>query len=511
MTLRLSRRTFLGAAATLAAGGVLRPARAATTPPRLLTAGRRILEVGGRAAPVFGITRADGGAGVVLEPGERFAVTLANRCGAPTIVHWHGQEPPPAEDGVAETGYVAPLADGEERGYDFAARPGTHWMHSHQGLQEQSLMAAPLVVRGADDAALDAQEVVVLLHDFTFRDPAEVLAELTGGMAMAGMSGMAMGQDSGQASGMTHGMDHQNMGHQGMTHGMGQDMGQGAGQGMGHGMQHGGGGPDLNDISFDAYLANDRTLADPQVVRTERGGRVRLRLINGAAATNFWIDLGGLSATVLAVDGTAVLPVTGTRFPLAIAQRLDLLVTLPDAGAFPILAQREGDRARTGIVLATPGAAVGRIADGADAVAAAVDLSLEERLVAATPLAPRDPDVRHRVRLTGSMMPYRWTIDDLSWTDRRPLTVAAGQRAVLDIVNETGMAHPMHLHGHHFQVVAIDGRPVRGAIRDTAYVMPRGSVTVAFDADNPGRWLFHCHNLYHMATGMMTELVYAGG
>lgn len=119
--------------------------------------------------------------------------------------------------------------------------------------------------------------------------------------------------------------------------------------------------------------------------------------------------------------------------------------------------------------------------------------------------------MRHRVRLTGSMMPYRWTIDDLSWADRRPLTVAAGQRAVLDIVNETGMAHPMHLHGHHFQVVAIDGRPVRGAIRDTAYVMPRGSITVAFDADNPGRWLFHCHNLYHMATGMMTEVVYVGG
>ena len=497
MSILLSRRTFLGAAATLAAGGVLGPARAAATPPRLLTVGRRILEVDGRPAPVFGITRADGAAGVVLEPGERFAVTLANRCGAPTIIHWHGQEPPPAEDGVAETGYVAPLADGEERGYDFAARPGTHWMHSHQGLQEQSLMAAPLVVRGADDAALDAQEVVVLLHDFTFRDPAEVLAELTGGMAMSGMAtpGMAMGQ----GAGMAHGLDH------------------GTGQNMGHVMQHGAaeapadGGPDLNDVAFDAYLANDRTLADPQVVRTERAGRVRLRLINGAAATNFWIDLGGLSGTVLAVDGTAVLPVTGTRFPLAIAQRLDLIVTLPGAGAFPILAQREGDRARTGIVLATPGAAVGRIADRADAAAAAVDLSLEERLVAATPLAPRDPDVRHRVRLTGSMMPYRWTIDDLSWADRRPLTVAAGQRAVLDIVNETGMAHPMHLHGHHFQVVAIDGRPVRGAIRDTAYVMPRGSITVAFDADNPGRWLFHCHNLYHMATGMMTEVVYVGG
>jgi len=71
------------------------------------------------------------------------------------------------------------------------------------------------------------------------------------------------------------------------------------------------------------------------------------------------------------------------------------------------------------------------------------------------------------------------------------------------------MAHPMHLHGHHFQVVAIDGTPVSGAVRDTVLVPVNGTVTLAFDAENPGRWLFHCHNLYHMATGMMTEVTYA--
>ena len=70
------------------------------------------------------------------------------------------------------------------------------------------------------------------------------------------------------------------------------------------------------------------------------------------------------------------------------------------------------------------------------------------------------------------------------------------------------MAHPMHLHGHHFQIVALDGVPLGGALRDTILVMPEATVDLIFDADNPGRWLFHCHNLMHMATGMMTEVAY---
>jgi FtsP/CotA-like multicopper oxidase with cupredoxin domain len=114
---------------------------------------------------------------------------------------------------------------------------------------------------------------------------------------------------------------------------------------------------DLNDIDYDAFLANDRNLADPEVVRTEPGGRVRLRLINGASATQFWIDLGALSGTVVAVDGHPVRPMRGNRVPLAMAQRLDVLIDLPGNGAYPILAQVEGKRARTGIILAASGRA----------------------------------------------------------------------------------------------------------------------------------------------------------
>jgi len=117
------------------------------------------------------------------------------------------------------------------------------------------------------------------------------------------------------------------------------------GHGAGHGMGHGGGRIHLHDVDYDAFLANDRTLDDPEVFRVERGGRVRLRLINGATATNFWLDLGGLEGRLVAVDGVAVEPVLGRRFEFAIAQRLDILLDLPTGeGAWPVFAVREGER-----------------------------------------------------------------------------------------------------------------------------------------------------------------------
>ena len=505
-----SKRDFLKTAATVvvgALGGALnlgsyraRAQPAGNRPARLIV-GRRVIEVNGKPASVFGIRRPDGTSGLILDPGQPFHVDLDNQAGEPTIIHWHGQTPPPDQDGVVQTGFVPLIPSGANQTYDFPARPGTYWMHSHHGLQEQLLMAAPLIVHTEQDLRADAQEVIVMLYDFIFRDPSEVLAQLTG-RATSAHGGMTMSSP-----------------HAEMTHGHGMNM---------PGMQMGGHAPtpmvatprgpgtpktgmvmDLNDIDFDAYLANDRTLADPFVAPTERGGRVRLRLINAATSTAFWVDLGTLEGTVLAVDGDPVKPVTVRRFPMAEAQRVDVLLRLPrQGGAFPVLAQREGDRQRTGIVLATPGARIAKIPQITDAAVAPEDLSLERRLEAAQPLAPRPPNLVHRVALTGTMMPYRWSIDDRTWPDYQTLTVSCGQRVELDIVNRTQMAHPMHLHGHHFQVVALNGLPLAGAMRDTVLVPVNGSVRIAFDADNPGRWLFHCHNLYHMATGMMTELVY---
>ena len=453
-----------------------------------LTAGIRTLAVNGKSARVFGLIGPNGKPGITLSPGERFRVDLVNEAGTPTIVHWHGQLPPWTQDGFPWPQTPPIPAAGDTHSYDYAPIAGTYWMHSHQGMQEQSLMTAPLIVRSAEDMRADRQEVVLMLHDFSFRTPDELLAGLTkSNGSQSAMSKSGMGNKMNTNSGSMGAMNSGAMGTMNIGPGMAMD---------------------LNDIDYDAFLANDRTFADPEVIRTERGGRVRLRLINAASATQFWIDLGELTGTIIAADGHPVRPVRGTRFPLAMAQRLDVLIDLPGNGAYPIFAQVEGKRARTGIVLAASGVPVSRLAPEAGENAPPVDLSLERRLEAVTPLAPRAPDVTHRVILAGAMAPYAWSLNGEYWPYVNPLMVATGERVAIEMLNHTMMPHPMHLHGHAFQVVAINGTPLAGAVRDTVLVPPMGSVTIAFDADNPGRWAFHCHNLYHMMTGMMTEVRY---
>ena len=477
----LSRRGFLAAgAAAIAAARMPRPAFAQTSAPITLSAATRTIEVNGRAATVFGLA-GPGGQGLVLDPGQRFRVDLTNDLDVETIIHWHGQTPPNAQDGVPDL--PMPLfAPGETRSYDFEARPGTHWMHSHVPIQEMHLLAAPLIVRSPEDAAADRQEVVMFLHDFAFKSPEEVLAEIGGG-------GAGQGAHHGAGAGATPA--------RGMPMG-----GMGAMQGMG-GMAM-----DLNDYDWDAYLANDRTLSDPEVVPVERGGRVRLRVINAAAATVFWIDAGAAEARLVAVDGQAVQPVPGTRFGLAMGQRLDLEIDLPnEGGAWPILALREGARERTGLILATQGAEVRRLDALAETEAPAfdTDLAQESRLVALDPLPDRPVERSQMLRLGGSMQAYVWTINGAVWGQHQPITARSGERVVLSFHNMSMMAHPMHLHGHAFQVVGVNGRRIAGALRDTVHVPPMSMVDVALDAGEAARWMLHCHHMPHLATGMMTE------
>ena len=471
----LTRRSFIATTALTAASlGLPRQAWAAKHTPLLLTATRRTLDIDGRAATVWGLVNAQGGIGLTLDPGARFRVDLTNALDVDTIIHWHGQIPPNAQDGVPDLP-LPMLKPGEMREFDYEPMPGTYWMHSHVPVQEMDLLAAPLIVRSAADLSADRQEVVLFLHDFSFRPAAEVLAEITGGDGS--MAGMDMGAAT-PAPDATNGMDM-------------------AGMAM-----------DLNDFNFDAYLANDRTLNDPEVVRVENGGRVRLRIINAAAATVFWIDTGALDGRLVAVDGHAVQPSPGRRFGLAMGQRLDIELDLPNGeGAFPVLALREGAVERTGIILATAGGAVEKLAGMGEIAAAAfdTDLAQEAALRATTPLSDRPADTSATLMLGGSMQPYLWTINGQTWGNHTPVAVKSGQRVELTFHNMSMMAHPMHLHGHTFQVVAINGKRFAGALRDTVQVPPMAMVTVAVDAGEAARWMLHCHHMPHLSTGMMTE------
>ena len=481
---RLCRRSFLAAGAAFGAAALAPLARASSNgAPTEIAIGTRIIDVKGKAAKVFGLLQPDGTRGLVMNAGDRFRVRLRNEIAETALIHWHGLTPPNSQDGVPGV-TQQPLRPGDSHEYDFLVPlPGTNWMHSHHVLQEQSLMAAPLIVRDPSDAALDEQEVVILLHDFTFRAPEEILGGLS--------------------KGMSHDPDAQNAP---AAHDM-SNMGSGT---MGDMDMSPMGGMDLNDVSYDAFLANDRTLDDPQIMRTEKGQRIRLRIINAASASNFLVDLGGLSGSLTDVDGRPIVPVTGSRFPLAVAQRADIRLSLPsEEGAWPILFQREGDTALTGIVLATKSAPVPKIADRAERAIGAIDREASMRYQAAMPLPDRPADRMLNVELTGSMMTYRWGIEEVTaMAHHAHLMVKDGERVEMTLTNRTAMSHPMHLHGHHFQIVAVNGERVDGAVRDTELVPVGGAVTLAFDAGNPGAWMFHCHNLYHMLSGMMTQVRY---
>jgi FtsP/CotA-like multicopper oxidase with cupredoxin domain len=387
--------------------------------------------------------------------------------------------PPWRQDGVPGIS-GPPIPAGGSADYDFPLRfGGTFWMHSHQGLQEQGLMAAPLIIHDERDRP-DEQEVVVMLADFSFTPAEQIFENLKKSGSMAGMA-----KPTGAMASMS-------------------SMKKAAPTSTGQS------GPDLNDVKYDAFLANDRTLADPEIVKVEPGGRVLLRIINSSSMSAYHVGLGALEGELIAVDGFAIAPIRSRTFPVAVAQRLDIRVSLPSGpGAYPVLAQLEGDREQTGIIRVAANAPVSRIAGAGETPSPALTLELERTLRAEKPLAARKADRVHTLNLTGEMAGYVWSINNVAWNkDVPPLQVAEGERVELVFVNQTPMPHPMHLHGHEFQVVEIDGERFPGAVRDTVLVTPGRRVVVAFDANNPGWWALHCHLLYHLDAGMFTTIKY---
>jgi len=196
---------------------------------------------------------------------------------------------------------------------------------------------------------------------------------------------------------------------------------------------------------------------------------------------------------------------------LELAQRIDLRVKIPaKGGAFPILALGEGTRLQTGVILATEGADLPKISGEAGIVAGALDNTQEIRLRATQPLAPAKVDRELPSRLGGNMADYVWTINGKAYPNRDSLDVKKSERVEMTLTNATMMSHPMHLHGHDFQVVEIDGQSLSGALRDTVSVPPGSTIKIQFQADNPGLWAYHCHIVYHLARGMFTVVKYEG-
>src|SRR5277367_2585092 len=306
----LSRRAVLaGGVAALAAPPILARAQSSSTggaPPTILRLVRRDIEVNGKTASVYGVRQPDGTFGLTTEVGKPFRVRVENGIGEPSLIHWHGLTPPWRQDGVPGIS-GPPIPAGGSADYDFPLRfGGTFWMHSHQGLQEQRLMTAPLIIHDERDRPGE-QVIVVMLADFSFTPSEQIFENLKNSGSMAGMARPAGAMAS------TSTMSSMKM-------------------------VKGDAGPDLNDVKYDAFLANFRTLADPEIVKVEPGGPVLLRIINSSSMSAFHVELGALEGELIAVDGFAVAPIRGQEFPIAVAQRLDIRVSIPPGpGAYPVL------------------------------------------------------------------------------------------------------------------------------------------------------------------------------
>jgi FtsP/CotA-like multicopper oxidase with cupredoxin domain len=452
----------------------------------------------GRTVKVAALTRANGEQGYSPENTKGFHVEVVNQLHVPTSIHWHGLILPNLMDGVP---FVTqdPIPPGGSRRYDFPLKQsGSYWMHSHYGLQEQQLLSAPMVIRSPTQSKVADAEFTVMLSDFSFTSPQDILKGLIG--KTPAMKGKTHNNSTPKSKPM--GMSEQKRSL------VVQQWDAASKRLVSREVQAAA--PDV-DVTYDALLASRRTIDDPQVFEVKPGQSVLLRLMGAAAATNFFIDTGRLDATIIATDGEDVQPLNGNFFQLSTAQRLDLLVTIPKTGGvFPIFALGEGTSLQAGVLLATPGAKIPKqlLAIRAQKTMGGLDNTQEIRLMAKEPLPDKPVQRTLPSVLGGNMMTYTWTINGTPYPNRNSLNVKEGERVELVISNTTGMSHPMHLHGHVFEVTEIDGQKIAGAKRDTILVPPKSTIKVIFDANNPGVWAYHCHILYHLATGMFTVLKY---
>ena len=485
-----------GSARTLTLVGPGSPAVAAAERARRIPGRRDVsarltprpvtVDLGGRTVDTWAYGEQVPGPLLRARAGDLLRVTVDNQLPVETSVHWHGLALRNDMDGVPHL-TQDPIPAGESLDYEFTAPdPGTHFYHPHSGVQlDRGLYGVLIVDDPAEPGRYDDEWIVVLDDwvDGTGRTPDQVLADLQKTSASSGDPGGSMG-----------GMDHGSMG--GMDHGSG--MG-----GMGEGMQSrllGGAG----DVDYPYYLINGRTPSTPHTFTGRPGQRVRIRFVNAGSDTAFRVAVGGHRMTVSHCDGFPVMPVSTDALLIGMGERVDVTVDLAN-GVFPLVAASEG---KTGRALA-----VIRTSSGRPPTPDVVVPELGRRTLLGTDLAGaasvrldrRDVDRRHDLALGGSMMPYRWTINGERFPDATPLPVSAGERVRLRFVNQTMMFHPMHLHGHTFGLV--DG----GARKDTVIVRPMQALEVDIDADNPGQWAVHCHNIYHAETGMMTTLSYRNG
>ena len=209
--------------------------------------------------------------------------------------------------------------------------------------------------------------------------------------------------------------------------------------------------------------------------------------------------------TVTHTDGFPVVPTEVDALLIGMAERYDVIVTAAD-GVFPLVAAAEGKNAVARALLVTGSGSQPDPQFRPDELTKRVGTIDMFTATTSVNLGAAEPNLNLPVVLGGDMAKYVWTINGEPYSKTNPLHVRQGQRPIITFDNQTMMYHPIHLHGHTFQLIKPDGSP--GARKDTVVVLPKQKIDAALVADNPGLWMLHCHNTYHAYAGMQTRLDY---
>ena len=461
----ISRRHVLRTGAAFTAISTLSPARVAmagpTEDPFLLraAAGQAAL----RPAPygstdVWSYNGSLPGPEIRVLQGDRIRVLAENGLNEGTTVHWHGIRTPNAMDGVPFL-TQDPIPVGGKFLYEFdALDAGTFWYHPHQRSSEQvgRGLYGPLIVEEADPIRVD-RDLTWMLDDWRMTREGQIAGDF----------------------------------------------------GSRHDAMHGG--RIGNSVTINGQM--------PERISVRSGERIRLRLINAANARIFGLNFGGLAPVVVALDGQPVSPHVPDDDIVVVgpAMRVDLVI---DMTGKPGDALTVTDAFYEGLEYRLVDLAYGpdRLRD-----------SVPDWSMALPPNPLAEPDMqaatRHQIVFNGGMMGQMmmgggmgsmmeqmregnmWFINGKAATGHMMdplLLLQQGTSHVLQMDNRTAWHHPMHLHGHSFRVIARNGQPTRHREwQDTVLLAPEERVEIAFVADNPGDWMFHCHILEHQAAGMM--------
>jgi FtsP/CotA-like multicopper oxidase with cupredoxin domain len=544
----MDRRTLL-CGGMVGSSGLVLPAwaqSAAVSPDsgRLVMAGdeitlriaRTTMRIDGRPSRAIGINGHAPAPLIRLREGQDVAIRVVNALDTDTSLHWHGLLVPFQYDGVPGVSFPG-IRAGEEFVYRFRVRQnGTYWYHSHSGGQEQEGLYGPIVIdpAGADTIPFD-REHVVMLSDHSSTSPEAIFRRIKlqpgyYNYQRQTLAGLIAGRD-------------QDGGERRRWGAMRMDP------------------ADVADVTAAAYtyLVNGHGPRDNWTGLFRPGERVRLRIINASAMTTFNLRIPGLSMSVVAADGLDVRAVAVDEFQIGVAETYDVIVTPTQERAYTLVAEsvdRSGmARAtlapRMGMTAAVPPLRPRPLATMADMGMAAMpgmdhgamamrDLSAVPQVakgpgvqtIAPMPVdrmgdpgqgladaghrvltyrdlvsATRNPDTRAPgrqidVHLTGNMERYMWSFDGVKMSDTHvPIAFTEGERVRVRLVNDTMMAHPIHLHGHFFELVT--GHGAYAPRKHTLLVQPGGTASFDLTADAVGDWAFHCHMLYHMLAGMM--------